>query len=226
MLTEKFREYCPQEVQDKVSPERWRNALIRASRPLAEAHNALKLLTQEEEEEAFTDFYLTLLNDAGIATDRDTAHIIAADYTYNCENSILIDGIRELLGRLRADGMVLGLLSDTWPHQPAVLDHFGLSEYFSVRTFSYELGMFKPDPRMFEDALAKLELSGEEVLFADDLPKVLSAAAAYGIHGVHVRFDPHVPEDPAWPSVTVPGQLLTVIGQINGRSVPDAVQRD
>ena len=116
MLTEKFREYCPRSLQDTVDPAQWRQALMKAAGPLEELHNAGKLITLEDEEEAFTDFYFTLLEEAGLPADRETANIISRDRTYVYEKKyILADGIHQVLGTLKQQGYRLGILSDTWP---------------------------------------------------------------------------------------------------------------
>ena len=59
----------------------------------------------------------------------------------------------------------LGVISDTWPSIRPVLDAFGLTPYFDCFTFSFELGCFKPDRRMYEDALAKMGLPPGGVRF-------------------------------------------------------------
>ena len=99
-----------------MDPAQWRKALIMASGPLEELHNAGKLITLEDEEEAFTDFYFTLLEEAGLPADREAANIISRDRTYVYEGKyILADGIHQVLDTLKQQGYRLGILSDTWP---------------------------------------------------------------------------------------------------------------
>ena len=50
--------------------------------------------------------------------------------------------------------------------------------------------MFKPDRRMFLDALEKAGVSGEEAVFIDDNPANLDGAAALGIFPILIAADP------------------------------------
>ncbi len=58
-----------------------------------------------------------------------------------------------------------------------------LRRYGAPFVLSYELKAFKPDVRMYETALRKLELSDpSHALFLDDLPANVEGARAYGMH--------------------------------------------
>ena len=73
---------------------------------------------------------------------------------------------------------------------------FGLTPYFDCFTFSFELGCFKPDRRMYEDALAKMGLPPEECAFIDDGVKNLQGAQAAGIQPVLITAKPGAEECP------------------------------
>ena len=202
MLTEKFREYCPYEIQDTVSMMQWHRALIRASEPLEALHNAGKLRTLKDEEDAFTDFYYTLVNEAGLSMDRKTARIISRDRTCIYDGKyILADNIHTVLKTLKAQGYRLGVLSDTWPSIVPMMQHFDLEKYFDACTYSYELRAFKPDAVMFEDALKKLGLPGEETVFIDDSEKNLDGAAVFGIHGIQACIKPGIVPSSRYPGI-------------------------
>jgi epoxide hydrolase-like predicted phosphatase len=63
-------------------------------------------------------------------------------------------------------------------------------ELFQVIVDSSEVGMRKPDPRIFALALERLGgVAPERVLFLDDAASNLAAAAKLGIQGVLVRAD-------------------------------------
>ena len=79
----------------------------------------------------------------------------------------------------------LGLISNTNPwhaeHGIRTTDVFSL---FEAVTFSHEVGALKPDPRIFEHALAQLGLPPEACAFIDDVPAFAQAATALGMHGI------------------------------------------
>ncbi len=63
-------------------------------------------------------------------------------------------------------------------------------ELFEVIVDSSEVGVRKPDPRIFELALARLgDVAPENALFLDDFPSNVAAAEKLGIRGVLVRPD-------------------------------------
>ena len=101
-------------------------------------------------------------------------------------------------------------ISDTWPSIVPQLEHAGILPYFDCLTFSYQLGLFKPDPQLFRDALTKMGLPAGETVFVDDLVKNLESAAALGIHPVLSCLHGAVP-DSRWPHISTPAELPAVL---------------
>lgn len=56
-----------------------------------------------------------------------------------------------------------------------------IQDYFDKCYFSYEMGLTKPNPAIFEALLADVGLTANECLFLDDGPKNIEAAKALGI---------------------------------------------
>ncbi|MEE4583147.1 MULTISPECIES: HAD family hydrolase [Streptomyces violaceusniger group] len=65
------------------------------------------------------------------------------------------DGIRELLVECTRAGIAVGVVSNTisGPAYRSVLDQAGLTGYFRALSFSDEVGIRKPDPRLLLDAI-------------------------------------------------------------------------
>lgn len=53
--------------------------------------------------------------------------------------------------------------------------------------YSHEVGLRKPDPRIFELCCDRLAVEPAELVFLDDVEANVAAAAELGIHAVHVR---------------------------------------
>lgn len=90
---------------------------------------------------------------------------------------------------LRQRGFRLSLLSNTNPFmmQWARSDAFdgrghGLDYYFDALYLSYEMGVMKPDSRIFEMMLQGEKAEPQETVFIDDSAHNTQAAAAMGIH--------------------------------------------
>lgn len=88
--------------------------------------------------------------------------------------------IRRLNPRYR-----LGLLSNTSPwHFEHAIRTTGVFPLFDSVSLSYEVGHSKPDPRIYEDALAKLGLPAEACVYIDDLRPFAQAASGQGMRGI------------------------------------------
>ena len=58
----------------------------------------------------------------------------------------------------------------------------GLLDHFDQVTFSYELGVIKPEPEIYRYAVRGLDVAPEEALFLDDRPENVEGARAIGLH--------------------------------------------
>ena len=111
----------------------------------------------------------------------------------------VIDGVSETLGALRRRGYRLGLVSNvtTPPHWCRLeLERLGLWKLLDCTTFSSEVRVRKPHPRIYEDALGKLgqgrPVPTGRVLFVGDSPRYdVAAPADLGMRTVLVRGEAH-----------------------------------
>ncbi|HYV62347.1 MAG TPA: HAD family phosphatase [Bryobacteraceae bacterium] len=58
----------------------------------------------------------------------------------------------------------------------------GFLDHFDHVTFSYELGIVKPQPEIYLDATRGLGVDSEQALFLDDRPDNVEGAQAVGLH--------------------------------------------
>lgn len=63
----------------------------------------------------------------------------------------------------------------------------GLESFFEKAYFSHEIGMKKPDPKIFEFVLENSNLIPAETLFIDDNNANIKAASALGIHTLWLK---------------------------------------
>lgn len=127
--------------------------------------------------------------------------VYQSQHTYNLMEDA-IHTLEALKGRYK-----LGIISDTWPSIVPVLERFGILPYFDAITYSFQLGCFKPNPRMFQDALSKMGLPAQECVFIDDVARNLEGAAKVGIQPVQIRVKPDADPCP---------QGMASIGKISG----------
>jgi HAD superfamily hydrolase (TIGR01509 family) len=89
------------------------------------------------------------------------------------------------LARLKAAGLLLGVVSNSEGRVAQALEAAGLREYFDVVIDSGVIGIEKPDPRIFQVALDALGVAPEEALYVGDLYEVdVVGARSAGIEAV------------------------------------------
>ncbi|MGC5013277.1 HAD family hydrolase [Streptosporangium sp. DT93] len=95
-----------------------------------------------------------------------------------------VEPMYEMLREIRASGLRTCLLSNSWANE---YPREGWDDVFDEVVISGEVGMRKPEPRIFEHALGRIGLAGEECVFVDDVLANIEAARGFGIVGVHHR---------------------------------------
>ncbi|NUO97287.1 MAG: HAD family phosphatase [Nonomuraea sp.] len=95
-----------------------------------------------------------------------------------------VDAMYDMLRDVRKNGVKTCLLSNSWSNSYPRHEWDGL---FDAVVISGEVGMRKPEERIFRHALDLLGLPGEECVFIDDIEANIQAARALGIVGIHHR---------------------------------------
>jgi HAD superfamily hydrolase (TIGR01509 family) len=97
------------------------------------------------------------------------------------------ESTRTALARLKAAGLLLGVVSNSEGRVEEALEAAGLRDYFDVVVDSGVLGIEKPDPRIFQAALQALHVAPEEAFYVGDLYEVdVLGAQSAGIEAVLV----------------------------------------
>jgi putative hydrolase of the HAD superfamily len=95
--------------------------------------------------------------------------------------SALDEPMLELFRKLHADGVPTGLLSNSWGGAyPQEL----FPDMFDAVVISSEVGMRKPEARIFRHAAELLGLTPQECIFIDDIEANITAAEQLGFTGV------------------------------------------
>ncbi|MGW8249737.1 MAG: HAD family hydrolase [Anaerolineales bacterium] len=95
----------------------------------------------------------------------------------------LIAYIRSLHPRYRT-----ALLSNAWDDLRSYLEErWQIADAFDEIIISAEVGITKPDPRIYRLALERLDIMPQEAVFVDDFEENIHAAQALGLHAIHFR---------------------------------------
>ncbi|HST16755.1 MAG TPA: HAD family hydrolase [Gaiellaceae bacterium] len=168
---------------------------------LAAGHRAgLRALAREDEADAFTsrfvdellprlapgDDYAGLLRRELAASDEEVDRFLDAEYGVWTPAHALLGSAHALLEALRSRGLRLAVVANGWP-EPARLtrrriSELGVAERVDAVVLADEVGWRKPDPRIFEAALAALGVdAAEAVHVGDSLDADVRGASAAGL---------------------------------------------
>jgi len=89
-----------------------------------------------------------------------------------------------IVERLKKEGIRLVLLSNTSDcHFNRIYSDYPICHLFDHKILSYEVGACKPDPLIFEKALAVSNCSPQECFYTDDIPEYIASARKTGLDG-------------------------------------------
>jgi len=95
----------------------------------------------------------------------------------------LVEYIRRLRPTYRT-----GLISNAWPEiREQIENEWRIADAFDKLIISAEVGLAKPDPRIYQLALEGLGVEASQAIFVDDFVENLEAASALGMHTVHFK---------------------------------------
>ena len=147
-------------------------------------------------EDAVRAFLFESQFQAALETGKVTEKEFHAEFESRTGSAVSIDALRlavgdifelnapmvPLLRELRAAGIRLVLLSNTCvTHVDFVRDRWSFLDLFDEITTSWEVGALKPDPRIYESALAHANCEAADCFFTDDIEDYVTQAISMGI---------------------------------------------
>ena len=115
------------------------------------------------------------------------------------DNSItFFEGVSETLRALKDQGFLLGVITDTAMPIHIKLKWFeqgGFGDVWDSLISSADLGMQKPDPRIYQAALTQLGLRVDEAVFVGHLQEELQGARAVGMKTIAFNYQPEAQAD-------------------------------
>lgn len=204
MFTNKFYESAGDKL-NKCSSEEIQEARNKSLEYLEKNH---LLHTLEEEYCQFIRFYSEISRNLSLDLTNDKIKEIAYDRTYNMDNYIAYPDAEDVL-KVLSKTYNLGIISDTWPSIDIQLRKLGVADFFQYKTYSCFLGTFKPDERMYLDALNKCRVPPEDTVFVDDSPENLEGAKKLGITPILIAANPASNVDSPYLKIRSLSELLS-----------------
>jgi putative hydrolase of the HAD superfamily len=179
----------------------------------------------QAEEEALMKLRAICFDFGDTLADEATEEKDAAGVTLRAD---LIPGAAELVFALKRRGYPLALVADGYPDTYRnVLTQHGIYDCFDVFAISEEVGVCKPDPRMFTYALDLLHiLPGDyahTIMVGNHLERDIKGANQLGMISVWLDWAPRRAKIPADDSelprfsIRTPHELLAVVEAIEAR---------
>ena len=98
---------------------------------------------------------------------------------------VLVDFIRALRPQYK-----VGIISNAWSQTARSLDSWEIQDAFDVIIGSGDVGVMKPDPKIYRLALDGLQVLPHEFVFVDDFIENIQGAEALGINAIHFQNTP------------------------------------
>lgn len=116
-------------------------------------------------------YFAAMLDRLGVAPERAGLLLQAIEAEHQQHNlwRNMLPSTPRVLAALRARGVTLGVVSNSDGRIFSVLDRCGITGFFDVIIDSHEVGVEKPDPRIFDFALSKAQARPEEALYVGDI---------------------------------------------------------
>lgn len=155
--------------------------------------------------------YEVFFAELGISDTNGLIETLYGEFT-DLANYALFDDVVPVLERLRAAGLTLGVISNFEEWLERLLERLGVRPYFDVRVISGIEGLEKPDPAIFELAIARAGTRPERSVYVGDNPEFdVDPAQAVGMFPVLIDRRERHPNAPG-PRITSMGELPPLLG--------------
>jgi putative hydrolase of the HAD superfamily len=139
----------------------------------------------------------SIVEAAGIRTSPDQiAKLLGLEREFSETGVELWDDSLPVVRELRARGVKTAIISNCSHSTRGIVDRLGIAEEFDEILLSFEVGMRKPEPEIYREALRRLGgVAPERAVFVDDQTEYCDGAAAVGIETFLIARHEELPGD-------------------------------
>lgn len=144
--------------------------------------------TYENEVAFYKEYYKELLRVEGL-TDENIIDKYGLEL-FNMmwlKDRVLFDEVKFVLKELKQLNLKIGIISDTTPSLQKTLETLNIGNYIDCYTSSTEAGVMKPDPKIYNLALSKLNLKANECIYVDDYDEEVKGAEKLGFKAFRIN---------------------------------------
>lgn len=178
-ISPNFFKYVNKEKFLSIEKERINNAFSNAQKYL---FNEKLIKNREEELIHFSNFY-KLFSENLPELQINNIEDLAKDMVYNTSKYVFYEDVKEVIPRFK-NKYKMAVVSDAWPSLENVFIDADMKKYFEIIVISTQIGTLKPDPRMYETAIERLQVNNSEAIFIDDNINNCLGAERLGIKSI------------------------------------------
>jgi len=131
---------------------------VRRAYQIVDFHNKYSSVTVTDRDAFYDNYNRQLVEVLGISSQFPGLGPALIEHFKREKHWTLFDDAARSLSRLHESGRPLALVANWDKKLPALIEQLGISEYFSCVVASEAVGVEKPDPAIFQLALAELSL--------------------------------------------------------------------
>ncbi len=105
--------------------------------------------------------------------------------TYFRKNARINHEVINLVNKIKENSYTMGIISNIEKITHKVVDDWNVLDNFEYKFMSYQIGVSKPDPRIYEHVIEKLSFEPNQIIFIDDKKSNINAAKKSGINVIH-----------------------------------------
>jgi putative hydrolase of the HAD superfamily len=189
-------------------------SLLRRTEPLAKKSYEAGLSAGMSHEDGWSLYIRTIFEAAGLSStlaEKATRAARAEHDEFNLWRMVPA-GLQEALERGLAAGLRYGIVSNSEGKLVQLLERVGIAHYFEHVVDSALEGVRKPDPEIFVRALARMQASAADSMYAGDIPNVdVDGARGAGIDAVLIDTLAHYPDYAGAPRFTSVAALIETL---------------
>ncbi len=156
------------------------------------ARAPIRLRSAAEQAKAYARHHQMILKGAGIdlSATPDLLKVVVTrmQTVSSAMHFVLFDDVVPALKNVRERKLTIGLLTNLDQDMAAMCRELGIGEYIDVAVTSGEIGADKPDPRIFQAALKRADVTAAEaVLVGDQYKNDILGARGVGMKGILIE---------------------------------------
>lgn len=183
-----YREYLGSHAAE-IGGEKWCAAVAKHAQILRED---VFVADMEEEFALRTEFLRNIASEMNWCIPQDRLLALSDDFTYNPQRYCWYDDVDAYLEKWHAK-LPIGVLSDAMPSFQRIALQHDARHLFDQLVISTAVGTAKPDLRMYETILRRMNADPARCLFVDDRINNLEGAQRAGMQAVQMDREGKIP---------------------------------